>query len=168
MSKKQGAIIVVLLALIISAGILATKLNNDSLYVGEQLNGDGQTISTSQTDTSTSSNFFAEQKILRDNTENSTLQTLQALIDDENVSAEQRDNTAQKYTELTLARNNESEVETILKAKGFQEILCLVEESKVSVIIKTAEKLTDQQLKQIQTVVYDVTKIMEVEVIEKE
>jgi stage III sporulation protein AH len=33
MNKKQGVIIVVLLALIVSAGIAATKLNSDLDYV---------------------------------------------------------------------------------------------------------------------------------------
>lgn len=167
MSKKQGAIIVVLLALIISAGILATKLNNDSLYVGE-LNNDVSSISTSQTETTNSSNFFAEQKIIRDNKENQVLQNLKTLIDDENISAEEREKTASKYTELTLASSSESEIETLLKAKGYEEALCFVEENKVRIIIKSSEKLTDQQLKQIQDVVVDVTKIMDVDISQKE
>ncbi|GAA0177221.1 SpoIIIAH-like family protein [Clostridium sediminicola] len=168
MSKKQGAIIVVLLALIISAGILATKLNNDSLYVGKDLNNDVSSISTSQTETTTSSNFFAEQKIIRDNKENQILQNLKTLIDDENISEEERQKTSSKYTELTMASNSESEIETLLKAKGYAEALCFVEENKVRIIIKSPEKLTDQQLKQIQDVVVDVTKIMDVDISQKE
>lgn len=168
MSKKQGAIIVVLLALIISAGILATKLNNDSLYVGQELNSEASSISTSKTETTTSSNFFAEQKIIRDNKENQTLLTLKALIDDENVSAEERENASSKYTALSLASNNEAEVETLLMAKGYKNVLALVEEDKVRIIVESSEDLTAQQLSEIQDVVVDVTQIMDVDISKKE
>lgn len=168
MSKKQGAIIVVLLALIICAGILATKLNNDSLYVGQELNNESSSISTSQIEATTSSNFFAEQKIVRDNRENQTLQNLKTLIDDENVSAEKRESASSKYTELTLASNNEAEVETILMAKGYNNALVFVEEDKVRIIVESLEDLTSQQLSQIQDVVADVTKIMDVDISIKE
>lgn len=168
MNKKQGAIIVVLLALIICAGVMATKLNNDPLYVGDQAIGQEDTVQVTQNDSSTSVNYFAEQKLIRDNKQTSTLQTLKALIDDENTSEETREETSEKYTELTLASHNESNIEMVLKSQGFEESLCFVEPNKVRVVVKSSEALTEKQLKQIQQVVMEVTKIVDVEISNRE
>ncbi|WP_461204359.1 SpoIIIAH-like family protein [Clostridium sp. DL1XJH146] len=168
MNKKQGAIIVVLLALIICAGVMATKLNTDALYVGDQAIGQEDTVQVTQNESSTSVNYFAEQKLIRDNNETSTLQNLKALIDDENTSEETREETSEKYTEYTLAAHNESNIEMLLKSQGFEESLCFVEPNKVIVVVKSSEDLTEKQLKQIQQVVMEVTQIVDVEISSRE
>lgn len=162
MNKKQGVIIVVLLALIVCAGVLATKLNADLDYVaGNDLSGGKDAISLSD---SSSSNFFQESQIIRDNNTSTALQTLKALIDDEHTAKEDRAELSKQYSELVLAQTNQNQIETILKSKGYEETLCLVQDNKVTVIIKSAEKLSESQQKQIQDVVMDVTQIRDVEI----
>lgn len=166
MNKKQGVIIVVLLALIVCAGVLATKLNSDLDYVAGNDIGNGKsTISFNDSKTSSAENsFFKESQIIRDNNAAQALQSLKALIDDEKTSKEDRAELSKKYTNLALASSNQSQIETLLKSKGYEDALCYVQDSKVTVIIKTAEKLTEAQQKQIQDVVMDVTHIRDVEI----
>lgn len=170
MNKKQGVIIVVLLALIVCAGVLATKLNSDLDYVaGNQLTDETDAISLSETSQNTSgSNFFQENQIIRDNKTSQTLQTIKALIDDKNTSNEDRAELSKKYTSLALASTNQSQIETILKSKGYENVLCYVQDNKVTVILKSKDKLTDNQKKQIQDVAVDVTQIRDVEIQLKE
>ncbi|QGU95150.1 SpoIIIAH-like family protein [Clostridium bovifaecis] len=170
MNKKQGVIIVVLLALIVCAGVLATKLNADLDYVaGNDMTKGKDAISLNETSKNTSSsNYFQESQIIRDNNMSQALQTLKALIDDEHTSKEDRADLSKKYTNLALASTNQSQIETILKSKGYEDALCYVQDNKVTVIIKSSTKLSENQQKQIQDVVMDVTQIKDVEIQLKE
>ncbi len=170
MNKKQGVIIVVLLALIVSAGIAATKLNSDLDYVaGNDLSNGKSTVSINDSSkNSSSSSFFQEQQLIRDNEEAQTLQNIKSLIDDENTSKEDRAELSNKYKELALAGPKQSQIETVLKAKGYEDALCYIQENKVTVIVKSPKELTEEQKKQIQDVVMDVTQVRDVEIQFKE
>ncbi|MFU0823806.1 SpoIIIAH-like family protein [Clostridium sp.] len=170
MNKKQGVIIVVLLALIVCAGVLATKLNADLDYVaGNDITNGKDAISLNDSSKNTSSsNYFEESQIIRDNDAAQALQNLKALIDDEHTSKEDRAELSKKYTNLALATTNQSQIETILKSKGYEDVLCYVQDNKVTVIVKSSKKLSESQQKQIQDVVMDVTQIRDVEIQLKE
>lgn len=161
MNKKQGVIIVTLLALIVCAGVLATRLRSP-LYV----NGNTKSSTTAVTDTSKSesSDYFAETKLTRDQKDADTLQTLKALADDTNVSTENRNDAAKKYTQLAMNNSYESKIETTLKSKGYEDVICSVEGSGVRIIIKGKDKLTDKETREIKDVVLNISKLTNVEI----
>lgn len=161
MNRKQAIIIVALLALIVCAGVLATRLNSP-LYV----NGTDSTVSfnTKKTNNSTTTDFFAEAKLTRDQQNNQTLQTLKALIDDNNVSKENKADAEKKYTKLALDTNNEQKVETALKAKGYEEAICQINDDKVTLIVKGKDKLTDKETREIKNEVLKITKLSNVDI----
>lgn len=166
MNRKQGAIIVVLLALIVCAGVLATKLNSNLDYVaGNDMDNGKSTISVNDsTQSESQSSSLQEQKLMRDNDNTNTLQNLKALMDDEHTTKEQRAETSKQYSDLALACHSQSQIETTLNSKGYKDTLCYVQNNKVTVIIKSPKKLTEAQQKQIQDVVMDVTHIKDVEI----
>nr|WP_307897828.1 hypothetical protein [Clostridium botulinum] len=92
MNKKQGVIIVTLLALIICAGILATRLNSNLDYVAENDIKNGKTTISFNDSTKKNSknNYFEESQMIRDNSNAKALQDLKGLIDDEHTSKQQR------------------------------------------------------------------------------
>ncbi|GAA0723769.1 SpoIIIAH-like family protein [Clostridium malenominatum] len=162
MNKKQAAIILTLLALIVSMGLLATRLNNP-LYV--QGTGEKSAISLKGNEkTSSNSNYFVEAKMARDNRNAQALQGLKTIMEDKNISQQQRDKTAEQYVALTMATTHENKVELNLQAKGYEDVVCLANEDKVTVTVKVKEKLTDKQTKEIQSVVMSETKIKNVEI----
>ncbi|KAJ51481.1 stage III sporulation protein AH [Clostridium tetanomorphum] len=164
MNKKQAVIIVTLLALIVCMGLLATRLNNPLYVQGE---GEKSAISLKNNDNkknSNSSNYFAEAKMSRDNRNAQTLQSLKSIMEDKNISQQQRDKTAEKYAALAMAVNYENKIELNLQAKGYDDVVCLLNENKATITVKSSEKLTDKQLKEIQSVVMNETKIKDVEI----
>lgn len=164
MNKKQGVIIVTLLVLIVCAGVLATKVN--SPLVGLDDNIDGQSTISFNNDEKQKSNdeYFQETKLDRDQQDNETMQTLKQIIDDENILEEDKKTAVEKYTELTIASDNEQRIESILKGKGFEDVICFITDGKARVIIKSSEKLTDKQTRVIQDVVMSVAKLKDVEI----
>ncbi|MBV7275061.1 SpoIIIAH-like family protein [Clostridiaceae bacterium UIB06] len=167
MNKKQGIIIATLLVLIVCAGVLATKLNNP-LYVNGDDSGSGKSSAVSFNNSSQKNNktssFFEETRLDRDQKNAQTLQTLKNFIDDKNVSKENRDEASKKYTDLAMNTNYESKIETTLKSKGYEDVICSIEDSKARVIVKGKDKLTDKDTREIKNVVVGIAKIQDVEI----
>lgn len=162
MNKKQGVIIVTLLALIVCAGVLATRLRSP-LYVNGVSKSSNADIEKGS-DTSKGSEYFEETKLTRDKKDADTLQTLKALADDKNVSQENRDDAAKKYTQLAMNNSYESKIETTLKGKGYEDVICSVEDNSVRIIIKGKDKLTDKETREIKDVVLNISKFRNVEI----
>ncbi|WP_291632950.1 SpoIIIAH-like family protein [Clostridium sp.] len=163
MNKKQSGIIVTLVVLIVFAGYLATKVNGP-LYVNDGDFG-SEKSAISLKESKTSSTFFTEAKLSREQENASTLQTIKALIDDANVPKEQKATASDQYLNISMATQNESDIELALKAKGFDEALCSILDDKVQVIVKSEKKeLSQEELRSIQDVVMSKTKLEKIEV----
>ncbi|MCH3964149.1 MAG: SpoIIIAH-like family protein [Clostridium sp.] len=166
MNKKQAIIIVTLLALIVCVGVLATKVNSP-FSVAE--NSDGSTgksaVSFNSNDSQKSkSQFFEEARLNRDQKDAETLQKLKNLIDDKNVSQENRVEAEKEYTELAMDTDYESKIETTLKSKGYEDVICSIEGSKARVIVKASDNLTDKNTREIKDVVMSISKLEDVEI----
>jgi len=157
MNKKQIGIVLTLLALIIVAGIAATKLQ-DPLYVNTNDSGE------SAVSLNTSSSYFTETKLTREQTRESTLQYLKSMTDDKNAPDESRKAAGTKYTNIALEKTNEGKIEAQIKAKGFEDAICFFEDSKVKIIVKSSKDLTDKEARQIKDIVMSVSKISDVEI----
>lgn len=166
MNKKQGIIIVTLLVLIVLAGVLATRLNGNQLYVTENQGGQPtSSFNTNDKNTNTnSSEYFAELKISRDQSNAQTLQTLKTMIDDKNVSDASRKDAESKYEAMAMTSNYEQKIEMDLKVKGYNDVLCSITDNKATITINTKDQLTDKQLREIKDVVMKVANIKDVDI----
>jgi stage III sporulation protein AH len=167
MNKKQSGIIVTLVVLIVFAGYLATKVNGP-LYVNDSdFNNEKSAISLKES--KSSSNYFVEARLSRDQENARTLQTIKALIDDANTPKEQKETAAEQYLNISMATESESDIELALKAQGFDEALCSIVDDKVQILVKTEKKeLSEEELRSIQDVVMSKTKLENIEVKIKE
>lgn len=159
MNKKQAFIIATLLVLIVCAGILATKVNSP-LYVD----------STEITNASVSDkgDFFTESKLNRDQNNAKLLPTYQTIIDDQSAAKEAKDAMISKLKTLTTNTENEVKIEGQLKGKGYEDSFCQISEDKVNVYVKTKDKLTDKQTRDIKNIVLGISKIKDVEIEQKQ
>lgn len=169
MNKKQAGVLLTLLALIICAGILAMKVNssmqdlgtisitdnNDEVVAKDPKQGDKNEIGY---------DFFYEAKSVRDKKSSETLEYLAEIIDNDKISQLDRDTAAKQKIALVMDQENETKIELALKGKGFEEILCLIENDKARIFVKNEGELTESQRKQIQEVVMSVAKIKNVEI----
>lgn len=113
------------------------------------------------------SQFFLEAHLSRDQKDSQTLATLKTLMDDEKVTLEMRNEAVQRYTEIAVASNNETKIETILKSKGYEDVLCFVAGDKVRVIIRSDRRLGSKKIKEVEKVVISIVGPVKVEVITK-
>jgi len=158
MNKKQAIIILTLLALIVCAGVYAAKINGDNLYV----NGDdttGEKASSINTDKSTAT-LFEEARLTRTKANNEATATLQAIIDDKNSPVDKVTEAKAKRATLALESKCCTDIEAQLKLKGFEDAVCNINNNTVELMVKSKNiQLTDNQKKDIESVVLSVSKI---------
>jgi len=167
MNKKQSGIIVTLVVLIVFAGYLATKVNGP-LYVND---GDfsSEKSAISLNESKASSTYFTEAKLSRTQDDARTLQTIKALMDDVNTPKAQKATAATQYLNISMATQNEGDIELALKALGYNEAMCSIVDDKVQILVKSDKKqLTEEQLRSIKDVVMSKTKLEKIEVKIKE
>lgn len=58
----------------------------------------------------------------------------------------------------------ESKIETTLKSKGYDDVICSIEDTKARVIIKKSDDLTDKNTREIKDIVMSISKISDVEI----
>ncbi len=163
MNKKQSGIIITLVVLIVFAGFLATKVNGP-LYVNDS-DFDNEKSAIFLKESKSSSNYFVEARLIREQDNARTLQTIKALIDDANTPKEQKETAAEQYLNISMATQNESDIELALKAQGFDEALCSIVDDKVQILLKSDKKeLSEEEIRSIQNVVMSKTKLENIEV----
>ncbi|WP_099335505.1 SpoIIIAH-like family protein [Clostridium cadaveris] len=165
MNKKQAGIILALLALIVIAGVAATKVNGPMGDVADSDWNFGQT--TASVEENKEENYFDEQRTQKITKDSESVEALKTIMNNEKVPSEERASAAKKQEVLITKSNNENRIETTLKTKGFKDVLCIIEEDKVRVIVKSSEELTVQQRQQIQEVATSISKLPMVEIEQK-
>ena len=167
MNKRQSGIIVTLLVLIVFAGYLATKVNGP-LYVNDgDFNSEKNAISLNEK--KSSSTYFEEAILSRNQESARTLQVIKSLMDDVNTPKEQKATASEQYLNIAMTTQNETDIELALKAKGFDETLCSIVNDKVQVLVRTDKKeLTSEEIRNIQNIVMSKTKLEKIEISIKE
>lgn len=146
-NKKKIIIICSMVVLLIAAGylnILLTKKNNTTPVDG------GKTTTVS---------FFAEQKTLRDTARAQTIQHLDAMIADEKTSDEGKESAETMKLDLISHIEMANKLESLIKAKGFDEAYVAISSDNVQVIVpeNKDEKLTNEQTAQIFSIITSAT-----------
>lgn len=146
-SKTKKAIVLsVMVALLVATGVLNWALNER--LDGEQANADGNATVTEA--------FFASYRSDRDATRESEYLYLDAIIKSEDASAESKANAEQKKLDIVTKMETELALETLVKAKGFDDAIVAIGEDGVNVVVG-AEELSLEQATQILCIITDET-----------
>ena len=97
-------------------------------------------------------NYFEETKIQRDRMYSEMTETYQKLIDSEETPVDQKSIAVQEISNITKIKNGIMITENLIKNKGFENVVILVNSGKVNVVVKS-QKLLPEQISQIQNIV---------------
>lgn len=98
------------------------------------------------------SDYFEAAKLSREQTRAKNKETLLELVNSKGVSDAQKEKAMNEIVSMTAVSEKETATENLLAAKGFQDVVVTIVEDGVDVIVN-AEKLTEQQIAQIEDVV---------------
>ena len=97
------------------------------------------------------SDYFTNSKIERNKMYSEILENYQNMIDTPNISNEQKAIAINEITRINNEKNSIMIAENLIKNKGFEEVLILINNNIVSIIVK-AEVLTVENIAQIQNI----------------
>ena len=106
-----------------------------------------ETVATDEKD-----GYFQESKLARDTMYSQTLETYQGILNNSNVSEEQKAIVTQEITKLNKEKNAIMICENLISTKGFTNCVIFVNVESVSVIVEAIELKTDE-IAQIQNII---------------
>lgn len=162
-SKSMRSTIVIVAVLLIG---LAVYLNYrwfydpiESLGYGDN-NMDSNQSDSEPTDSEPTEkdDYFTATALSRTQARDEAIDVLKLVTEDEEASAEAKAEAAAKISKIAVDIQNETNIETLVKAKGFEECVAIIADDAASVIVK-AESLQANEAAQILAIVYETTGI---------
>ena len=113
-------------------------------------------------------NYFDQAVMDRQKARDEALEVLQIVIDNEDALASSKDSALQQMSKIAEDMQKESNIESLVVSKGFEECVAVISEGKCNVIVKT-EGLQANQISQIKEIVYEQAAInpIDIKIIEK-
>ena len=103
-------------------------------------------------------NYFTSAALLRQQSRDEAIDVLKLVTENEDATEEAKAKAQEQLSKIAVDMQNETNIETLVKAKGFEECVAIISENSVSVIVK-AESLQANEAAQIFTIVYETTGI---------
>lgn len=172
MKIKKGSVVIYVLALmLVTAGywsyisnetktietVVATQeeQNNVEEHLGDAtLVSNNEIIEEEKIEEMTTKrdDYFEESKLSRDTMYSQTLETYQNILNNTNVSEEQKAIATQEITKLNKEKNAIMICENLITTKGFENCVIFVNVDSISVIIR-ADDLKTEEVAQIQNII---------------
>ena len=131
-------------------------LSNDSETEGTP----GEAVLTNTTAETT----VAQAKVSREQVMAQSKETLQSIIDNKNLSDEQKQDAVDLMVALTKRAELEADIESLMAAKGFSEAVVSIGDDSVDVVVK-AEELTDANRAKIEEILTRKTEVSPEEIV---
>lgn len=130
----------------------ATLVSNNELINEENEKNQDNEEETEENSASKEDEYFQESKLSRDTMYSQTLETYQGILNNSNVSEEQKAVVTQQITELNKEKNAIMICENLMSTKGFDKCVIFVNVDSISVIVG-AEELKSDEIAQIQNII---------------
>lgn len=130
----------------------ATLVSNNELINEENGIIEDESEETAETSTNQEDAYFQESKLSRETMYSQTLETYQGILNNSNVSEEQKAIVTQEITELNKEKNAIMICENLISTKGFNNCVIFVNVDSISVIVG-ADELKQDEIAQIQNIV---------------
>ncbi len=164
-SKSARSVIVIAAVLLIG---LAVYLNYRWFYDPASSLGYGENNMDDTNDQSQSAgvddeggeeyDYFTSTALDRQQSRDEAIDVLKLVTENDEASEEAKAEAAAKISKIAVDMQNEANIETLVKAKGFEECVAVIADDSVSVIVK-ADELMANQAAQILAIVYETTGI---------
>ena len=109
-------------------------------------------VATSSSSSSRTDDYFASSRLGRDTMYSQMIESYQNLLDNQNVSEEQKTVATQEITKINNTQNSIMICENLIKTKGISDVVIFVNDKSINVLVK-AETLEQDTIAQIQNII---------------
>ena len=129
---------------------------------------DGTDINDSLNNDPNASNYFAQTILSRKQARDEALEVLQSVATNANAEPEAVDSALAGIAQIAQDIENESNIETLIEAKGFEDCIAVISNGKATIIVKS-DGLLASEVAQINEIVFEQAGILPVDlkIIEK-
>ena len=131
---------------------------NDGFDYDQSAGMDAGNMDTSKdtaTDTqSVSDSYFSSVQVNRQRTRDEAIEVLQAVVDNQASTETAKNEALAQINKLADVMEAESNIESLIVAKGFEECVAVISDGAVSIVVKS-EGLIPAQISQINEIVYE-------------
>lgn len=164
---KKNLIIVCAVALIGAAvgvnwALFADNGKDDGFNYGNSTGMSGELDNTNyptsgdgEEQTAVSDSYFATVQVSRQRARDEALEVLNAVVDNANATEEVKAEAVAEIAQISLEMQYESDIESMLISKGFEQCVAVVNGDSASIVVKCEGRLTQAQLAQINGVVFE-------------
>lgn len=135
--KKKQLIIAALAIVIGTAGYLNAGRNKAAEETGEKYLGEAQLVDSGDIHTESSEDFFSQARIDREAGRSRAVETFNSIISNEDADVTAKANAQQGVLELAENTETETAIENLLRAKGFDDAVCYINNGMANVVVKT-------------------------------
>lgn len=172
--KKIGIknIVVICAVLLIGAAICVNYIlynsSDDDKISDVDIDLDGTDLEDSLNQDPNASNYFAQTILSRKQARDEALEVLKSVATSESALPETVETALNDISQIAKDIENESNIETLIEAKGFEECIAVISEGKATVIVQT-DGLMANEVAQINEIVYEASGILpsDLKIIEK-
>lgn len=100
----------------------------------------------------TSEDYFIEARLTKQQNRDNAVETLQDILKDSNITEEEKTNAISAAANLADAIDAEGTIESLVKAKGFEDCVVYIDGDKASIVVKT-EGLLKSEAAQIKDII---------------
>ena len=153
------ALAVLLVGSAVTVNYFIFRDNKGDVDYGASNMGDANT----GTDASVSGDtYFSAAQISRQQARDEALEVLQTVLSSNEATDSSKEQALTDISRIALEIEKESNIEALVRAKGFSECVAVINGEKASVIVKSAAELLPSQVAQITEIVYQQTGILPV------
>ncbi len=136
-------------ALTVSDGLMTEE---DTLEAANKNYGEAQLVSISK---DSGSEFFEQARLDRTKTRDSAVDDIEKSLKKSSLSKQEKEDLTAKLTAYLQDITKENEIETLVKAKGFADCLCILQDGKADLTVMTSsgDGLNASQVAQIRDIV---------------
>ena len=149
-----GAVILILAAVTVNVMIFAKDDDGYDYDQSAGMNSDqNQSGGEKEEDKETSDSYFSSVQVSRQRTRDEAIEVLQAVVDNASATETAKNEALAEINKLATVMATESNIETLIVAKGFAECVAVISGEDASIVVKS-DGLNAAQLAQINEIVY--------------
>ncbi|MBR5218297.1 MAG: SpoIIIAH-like family protein [Clostridia bacterium] len=137
--KRKQVVVISMAVLIAAAGYLNYSYNKSGEQDVEEISADKPIGAVTLVDNSLNEDFMEQARLDREISRSKAIETLQGIADDEQGAEASRQAAEMEAISMAKLTESETRIESLIKAKGFEDAVIYISDGKVSAIIKSQE-----------------------------
>jgi len=151
-----GAVLIIGIAVLLNVLFMPSSSTDGEGILSPAIDLTDVSATLNERDTSGNSvDAFVEMTLSRQQARDEAIEVLKTLANSESATEEAKTDAMAEIEVIANCIENEANIESLIKAKGFEECVAVLSDDSASVIIRTSDALAPNQIAQISEIVYE-------------